>query len=96
MSQRFLLIILNNGIKGLSYGELDSYEYEEPQDSRAIKPDTSNSESNEEKEEQHRSILRNSSQNRQQLIDLLRNAYNQGWKPNLKHYIPATRFGRHL
>ncbi len=37
----------------------------------------------------------NTSQTRQQIIDLLRKAYNQGWKPNLKHYIPGTRFGRH-
>lgn len=35
------------------------------------------------------------SQSRQQIIDLLRKAYNQGWKPNLKHYISGTRFGRH-
>lgn len=32
---------------------------------------------------------------RQQFIDLLRQAYSQGWKPNIKHYMPATRFGRH-
>ena len=30
----------------------------------------------------------------QRLLDLLRKAYNQGWKPHLKHYLPATRFGR--
>ena len=35
------------------------------------------------------------SQNRQQIMDLLRKAYDQGWKPNIKHYLSATRFGRH-
>jgi hypothetical protein len=51
----------------------------------------------EEKEFHQRSIFSTSSpsQTRQQIIDLLRQAYNQGWKPNLKHYMPATRFGRH-
>ena len=34
-------------------------------------------------------------QTRQALIDFLQKAYDQGWRPNLKHYIPATRFGRH-
>ena len=29
------------------------------------------------------------------VIELLRKAYRQGWKPNLKHYIPGSRFGRH-
>ena len=44
-----------------------------------------------------RSLLSTSraSQTRQEIIDILRKAYNQGWKPNLKHYIPGTRFGRH-
>ena len=32
---------------------------------------------------------------RQAIIDLLQKALDQGWRPNLKHYIPATRFGRH-
>ena len=32
---------------------------------------------------------------RQALIDLLQKAFDQGWRPPLKHYIPATRFGRH-
>jgi hypothetical protein len=46
---------------------------------------------------QQRSIFdtAGTSQTREQLIDILRQAYNQGWKPNLKHYVPATRFGRH-
>ena len=34
-------------------------------------------------------------QTRQALIHFLQKAYDQGWRPNLKHYIPATRFGRH-
>lgn len=34
------------------------------------------------------------SQSREQLLNLLRKAYHDGWKPNIKHYIPATRFGR--
>lgn len=51
----------------------------------------------EEREIHQRSIFPTSSvtHSRKELIDLLRKAYNQGWKPNLKHYIPATRFGRH-
>jgi hypothetical protein len=59
--------------------------------------DSDNDVSNEEKEVQERSALNSprSPQSRQQLLDMLRKAYNQGWKPNLKHYIPATRFGRH-
>ena len=32
---------------------------------------------------------------RQAIIDILQKALDQGWRPNLKHYIPATRFGRH-
>lgn len=36
-----------------------------------------------------------SAQTRQALIDIIQKAYDQGWRPNLKHYIPATRFGRH-
>jgi hypothetical protein len=36
-----------------------------------------------------------SAQTRQALIDILQKAFDQGWRPNLKHYIPATRFGRH-
>jgi len=35
------------------------------------------------------------SQSRDNVIELLRKAYRQGWKPNLKHYIPGSRFGRH-
>jgi len=38
-----------------------------------------------------------SAQTRQVIVDILQEAIDQGWKPNpeLKHYIPATRFGRH-
>lgn len=36
-----------------------------------------------------------SAQTRQALIDIIQKAYDQGWRPSLKHYIPATRFGRH-
>jgi len=32
---------------------------------------------------------------RQAIIDILQKAFDQGWRPNLKHYIPGTRFGRH-
>ncbi|CAF0801393.1 unnamed protein product [Rotaria sp. Silwood1] len=32
---------------------------------------------------------------REAIMDLLQKAFDQGWRPNLKHYIPATRFGRH-
>ncbi len=50
-----------------------------------------------EREFHRRSIFPTSSASltRQQLFDLLRKTYHQGWKPNLKHYMPATRFGRH-
>lgn len=75
------------------------YIIEQQEDSLTNLSDTYNTkidESNERKDHRQRSILGYGSQNRQQLIDLLRKAYSQGWKPNLKHYIPATRFGRHL
>jgi hypothetical protein len=36
-----------------------------------------------------------SAHTRQVIIDILQKALNEGWRPNLKHYIPATRFGRH-
>ncbi len=36
-----------------------------------------------------------SAHTRQAIIDILQKAFDQGWRPNLKHYIPATRFGRH-
>ena len=29
------------------------------------------------------------------LIDFFQKAIDQGWRPNFKHYYPATRFGRH-
>ncbi|CAF2312190.1 unnamed protein product [Rotaria sp. Silwood2] len=32
---------------------------------------------------------------REAIMDILQKAFDQGWRPNLKHYIPATRFGRH-
>ncbi len=32
---------------------------------------------------------------REAIIDILQKAFDQNWKPKLKHYIPATRFGRH-
>lgn len=32
---------------------------------------------------------------RQAIIDILQKAFDQGWRPSLKHHIPATRFGRH-
>lgn len=32
---------------------------------------------------------------RQAIIDILQKAIDQGWRPGLKHHIPATRFGRH-
>jgi hypothetical protein len=53
--------------------------------------------SSEEKDFHQRSVFPSSSdsQTRQQVMDLLRKAYQQGWKPNLKHHMPATRFGRH-
>lgn len=35
------------------------------------------------------------SHSRQQIVEILRQAYGQGWKPQIKHYMPATRFGRH-
>ena len=38
-----------------------------------------------------------SAETRQALLDVLQQAADHGWKwkPNLKHYIPSTRFGRH-
>ena len=36
-----------------------------------------------------------STHTRQAIIDILQKAYDNGWRPSLKHYIPATRFGRH-
>ncbi len=36
-----------------------------------------------------------SAHTRQAIIDILQKAFDQGWRPHLKHYIPATRFGRH-
>jgi hypothetical protein len=36
-----------------------------------------------------------STHTRQAIIAILQKAYEQGWRPSLKHYIPATRFGRH-
>jgi hypothetical protein len=62
-------------------------------------PDTFDSKSEESVEKRgadQLALLNQSSNNRQQLIELLRQAYNRGWKPSLKHYMPATRFGRHL
>jgi len=58
--------------------------------------DTNYGIADEEKELDQRSILSSShaSQTRQQIIDILRKAYHQGWKPNLKHHMPGTRFGR--
>jgi hypothetical protein len=32
---------------------------------------------------------------RQAIIDILQKALDRGWRPHLKHHIPATRFGRH-
>ncbi len=60
-------------------------------------PDDDDDITYQEREFHRRSIFPTSStsQTRQQLYDLLRKAYHQGWKPNLKHYMPATRFGRH-
>lgn len=43
----------------------------------------------------HSPPLTISAQTRQALIDLFQKAYDKGWRPNLKHHIPATRFGRH-
>lgn len=69
----------------------------EPKESQLRSSNSDDDVSYEEKEFNQRAILNtsNSSQSRQQLIDMLRQAYNQGWKPNLKHYMPSTRFGRH-
>ena len=43
------------------------------------------------------SLLKKSqtSHSRQQIAEILRQAYGQGWRPPIKHYMPATRFGRH-
>lgn len=58
--------------------------------------------SQEEKEFHGRSVLTSSKASntlspdtRQAILDILQKALDQGWRPNLKHYIPATRFGRH-
>ncbi|CAF1092397.1 unnamed protein product [Rotaria sordida] len=32
---------------------------------------------------------------REAIMDILEKAFNQRWRPNLKHYNPSTRFGRH-
>ncbi|UJR23059.1 hypothetical protein I4U23_026084 [Adineta vaga] len=80
--------------------KLESDEYEKQLDSESEISDinySSDRQSDEEPEVYQRSILSTSraSATRQQIIDILRQAYSQGWKPNLKHYIPGTRFGRH-
>lgn len=36
-----------------------------------------------------------SARTREELIDLLQKAVNQGWRPSLKHYNHSNRFGRH-
>ncbi|CAF0724985.1 unnamed protein product [Rotaria sp. Silwood1] len=58
--------------------------------------------SNEEKKFHQRQIVTRSEESntvsphtREAIMDLLQKAFDQGWRPNLKHYIPATRFGRH-
>ncbi|CAF1184142.1 unnamed protein product [Adineta steineri] len=58
---------------------------------------TDDASSYEERQSQQRSILdtSHSSVTKQQLMDILRKLYNQGWKPPNKNYIPGTRFGRH-
>ncbi|CAF3611031.1 unnamed protein product [Adineta steineri] len=58
---------------------------------------TDDASSYEERQFQQRSILdtSHSSVTKQQLMDILRKLYNQGWKPPNKNYIPGTRFGRH-
>ena len=56
----------------------------------------------EERKYHERSLLRSSQvlnaippRTRQALMDLIQKALDEGLKPNQKHYIPATRFGRH-
>jgi len=60
-------------------------------------PDDDDDITYQEREFHRRSVFPTSSasQARQEFIDLLRKAHRQGWKPYLKHHIPATRFGRH-
>jgi hypothetical protein len=36
-----------------------------------------------------------SARTREALIDFLQKAVEKKWRPNLKHYNPSTRFGRH-
>ncbi|CAF3311354.1 unnamed protein product [Rotaria socialis] len=94
-----LLILAYVHSRESSYDGFDSNDYEEQQNSLAQMSDTddpNDEESDERNVSQQRSIISHGSQNRHQLIALLRKAYSQGWKPNLIHYVPATRFGRHL
>jgi hypothetical protein len=43
----------------------------------------------------HRRSLLITSRSRQQMADILRQAYDQGWRPQIKNYMHATRFGRY-